>query len=121
MKMKNNFFFFTILLFVLFSSSCIKQKEEAIVFDDSYPLALSPNVTWALITDPYAAYKSEIGWISETNSHCRRGEILQVLGKATDKENNDWYRFEEGWLPSSCLSIYSNRYKALTASSQLKD
>lgn len=123
--MKNTFlrflFFGFLCLSVLTSFSCKKQKEEVIVFDDSYPLALSPNVSWALVTDPYAAYKKELGWNSETSGHCRRGEILQVLGKAVDKESGNWYRFEEGWLPESCLSIYSNRFKALTAAGQLKE
>ena len=32
-----------------------------------------------------------------------------------------WYKFEQGWLPETCLSIYSNRYKAQTAAENLKD
>jgi len=115
------FFFISLILSMFCFSSCKKQKEEVIVFDDSYPLALSPNVSWALVTDPYAAYKSEMGWNSATAGHCRRGEILQVLGKSVDKESKNWYRFEEGWLPESCLSIYSNRFKALNAANQLKE
>lgn len=109
------------IIFLLLLSSCKKQKEEVIVFDNTYPLALYPNISWALVTDPYAAYKVELGWDSETSGHCRRGEILQVLGKNVDRENKNWYRFEDGWLPESCLSIYSNRFKAVTAASQLKE
>ena len=125
MKINNEKHLFLLIipffLCLFFFSSCTKQKEEVIVFDDSYPLALSPNVSWALVTDPYAAYKTEMGWDSATAGHCRRGEILQVLGKSVDKESKNWYRFEEGWLPESCLSIYSNRFKALNAAGQLKE
>ncbi len=108
-------FFLTFLLF-----SCNQKKEEVIVFDEVHPLALYPDVSWALITDPYVAYKKEIGWDSETTGHSRSGEILQVMGMATDSEKEKWYLFEQGWLPASCLSIYSNRFKAQTAAGQLK-
>ena len=74
-------FFLTFLLF-----SCNQKKEEVIVFDEVHPLALYPDVSWALITDPYVAYKKEIGWDSETTGHSRSGEILQVMGMATDSE-----------------------------------
>ena len=96
------------LTFLLFS--CNQKKEEVIVFDEVHPLALYPDVSWALITDPYVAYKKEIGWDSETTGHSRSGEILQVMGMATDSEKEKWYLFEQGWLPASCLSIYSNRF-----------
>ena len=119
--MKYKLFFVVSLLLCIFCVSCNRQKEEVIVFDNTYPQALSPNVSWALITDPYAAYKEEVGWNSKTSGHCRRGEILQVTGQSVDGENTKWYHFEEGWLPATCLSIYSNRYKAQTAASQLLD
>lgn len=99
--------------------SCVNKKEEVIVFDDSYPLALAPDVSWAVVTDPYAAYKSEPDWNSDAVGHCRKGEILQVVGKSTDKDNGEWYSFENGWLPSNCIAIYSNRFKAKTASEQV--
>lgn len=117
---KQRIILFLYIIFLLLTS-CKKQKEEVISFDNTYPLALYPNISWALVTDPYAAYKIELGWDSETLGHCRRGEILQVIGKNVDSENKNWYKFENGWLPESCLSIYSNRFKAVTAASQLKE
>ena len=119
--MKRFIYFLLIIFTVFLLNSCQKQKEEVIVFDDTYPLALAPDVEWALITDPYAAYKSDMNWNANIFGHCRKGEILQVLGKSIDSDNSVWYKFEEGWLPSSCLSIYSNRYKAQTALNNIKD
>lgn len=123
MEKRNNMKFLKVVfvLFVLCSvlCSCSKKKEEVIVFDNSYPLALAPDVSWAVVTDPYAAYKKNPEWVSEVLGHCRKGDILQVMGKSTDSNNDDWYSFETGWLPASCIAIYSNRFKAKTASDLL--
>lgn len=105
----------------LLTVSCKKKREETITFDDRYPLALAPDVTWAVIVDPYAAYKTDLDWNADIAGHCRKGDVLQVLGNATDSNNVKWYRFLEGWLPENCLSVYSNRYKAQTAADSLKD
>ncbi len=108
------------MAFLLAFVSCNGKKEEVIEFDNSHPLALAPNVYWALVPDPYAAFTKDVGWNSETISHCRSGEILQVIGQASDSERVKWYHFNEGWLPETCLSIYSNRFKAETAASQIQ-
>ena len=109
-----------ILFLILLSTSCTKKQEEVIVFDTSEPLSLAPDVEWALITDPYVAYRQTTDWNAEITGHCRRGEIIQVLSKSMDKEKTVWYEFEEGWLPQKCLKIYTNRYKAQTAAGELK-
>ena len=101
--------------------SCNQKKEEVIELNESHPLSLAPDISWALITDPYAAYRSETDWNADITSHCRRGEILQVYAKSLDNNKTVWYKFEQGWLPETCLSIYSNRYKAQTAAENLKD
>lgn len=113
-----------IILYSLFICSvlltaCKSKKEEVILFDNSHPLALAPDVSWAVVVDPYAAYKNEAEWHSEVLGHCRKGEILQVKGKSIDENNDVWYSFENGWLPANCLAIYNNRYKAKTAADQL--
>ena len=109
-----------LLFLILLSTSCTKKQEEVIVFDSSEPLSLAPDVEWALVTDPYAAYKQTTEWNAEVTGHCRRGEILRVYAKSMDKEKTVWYKFEEGWLPEKCLKIYTNRYKAQTAAGALK-
>ncbi|MBR5645969.1 MAG: hypothetical protein IKX23_04950 [Treponema sp.] len=113
--------FIVLFLLALFIVSCKAKREEKIILDNSEPLALVPDVSWALITDPYAAYRKDYNWESENVGHCRRGEILRVVGKSIDQDNFEWYLFEEGWLPSSCLTVYSNRYKAVNAAKSFKD
>lgn len=102
---------FASLTFV-FITSCNLKKEEPIVFDKSYPLALSPDVEWAVVTEPYAAYKAELSWTVSGNKHCRKGEILQIKGKSMDSNNENWFLFDDGWLPEDCLKVFDNRYKA---------
>jgi len=116
------FLFIALLVFAsVISFSCKKNKEEVIELNETHPLSLAPDVEWALVTDPYAAYRSELDWNAPITNHCRRGEILQVFAKSMDKEKTVWYKFENGWLPETCLTIYSNRYKAQTAAEGLKD
>ena len=123
MKLKR-IFIPAILIFILFLiftglTSCQKKTTEPIVFDNSHPLALAPDVEWAVVTEPYAVFRESDEWGAATGGHCRKGEILQVMGKSVDADRENWYYFEGGWLPQSCLSIFSNRYKAETASKGL--
>ena len=109
-----------LILFVLAGLlSCKKKTSEIIVFDDSHPLALAPDVEWAVVTEPYAVFKETDDWGAVTAGHCRKGEILQVMGKSVDASKENWYYFESGWLPQSCVSIFSNRYKAEAVSNNL--
>jgi len=111
----------TILLILTFicSFSCNVKKDEIIVFDNSEPLALAPDISWAVVSDPYAAYRDDIGWNVKGNGHCRRGEILQIKGKSIDKNKEVWYSFENGWLPASCVNVFDNRLKAENFSKKL--
>lgn len=107
------------ILSVILISSCRKKTSEQIIFDDTHPLALAPDVEWAVITEPYAVFKLEDEWGAATAGHCRKGEILQVKGKSVDAAKENWYYFEGGWLPQSYVSIFSNRYKAESVSKTL--
>ncbi len=109
---------FTILM-TAFLPGCAKKSEEKIVFDNSHPLALAPDVEWAVVTEPYAVFKETDEWGASSAGHCRKGEILQVIGKSVDADKQSWYYFDSGWLPQSCVSIFSNRYKAETVSKGL--
>lgn len=104
-------------MFTVFS--CHKNDDTVIVLDNREPLALAPDVEWAVVTDPYAAYKTEVGWTSSVAGHCRKGEILQIKGKSVDSNKETWYFFENGWLPENCLSVFNNRLKASSVSEQL--
>jgi len=117
--MKKFFCLFIVLILTLACSGCRKNDDLVIVLDNSEPLALAPDVEWAVVTDPYAAYKKEIGWTSAVAGHCRKGDILRVKGKSVTKDKETWYYFENGWLPYNCISIYSNQLKAKTVSENL--
>ena len=123
MKLNKDFRKIILISLILLSStlfsSCQKKAAEPIVFDNSHPLALAPDVEWAVVTEPYAVFKEKDEWGAASVGHCRKGEILQVKGKAVDASKDTWYYFEGGWLPQSCLSIFSNRYKAETVSKNL--
>ena len=122
MKMYKKFVTALILLIVTFMiSSCAKKAEEAIVFDTTHPLALAPDVEWAVIIEPYAVFRVEDDWGADTAGHCRKGEILQIKGKSVDAANENWYYFDGGWLPQSCVSVFSNRYKAESVSKNLNE
>ena len=120
-KMKVNKYLYLLVILVLacLFSSCQKKSSEVIVFDNSHPLALAPDVEWAVVTEPYAVLRDTDEWGASTVGHCRKGEILQVKGKSVDAAKENWYYFEGGWLPQSCVSIFSNRYKAETVSKSL--
>jgi len=120
-KMKNKIItiFVVSIITASFFTGCAKKSSEVIVFDNSHPLALAPDVEWAVVTEPYAVFKDTDEWGAATAGHCRKGEILQVMGKSVDDAKENWYYFEGGWLPQSCVSIFSNRYKAETVSKSL--
>lgn len=108
-----------ILFLVLFSTGSCSEKKQ-IVFDSSEPLALAPDVQWAVVVEPYATFRKTTDWAGEINGHCRKGDILQIKGNAVFNNSENWYYFDEGWLPVSVLDIYSNRYKAESAAGLLK-
>ncbi len=113
------FIFLLCLCFLFFS--CNSKKEEVIYFSDSDPLALAPGVNWALVVIPYASYKADISYDSETNGHCRKGDIMQVIATSMDDNHVNWYKFEAGWLSEDSVRIYTNKFRAENAASKLKD
>jgi hypothetical protein len=119
---KRAVFFYLLFLVVLpwLMSGCVKKSSEEILFDNSEPLALAPDVTWAVVLDPYAGYRKKASWNSEVTSYCRKGEILQVLGETEARDGGNWYEFKNGWLPELSVTVYSNRFRADSAARRLK-
>lgn len=116
---KTKLFLFLAIFLSLSFISC-EKKTDVIYFDESEPLALAPDIKWALVVEPYAAFKDSLDWDSKINGYCRKGDILQIISRSEDDDDTSWYKFEQGWLPASCLSVYSNRMKAQTAAKDLK-
>ena len=107
-----------LLLFSLLIIGCVKKDETEIILDNSEPFALAPDVQWAVVSEPYAAFKESKDWSASVIGHCRKGDVLQVKGKSLDSKNEVWYYFEQGWLPSSSVLVYNNRLKAQKISNQ---
>lgn len=114
-------FIFVIFSSVIFLFSCSKNKM-GVPADLSHIENLVVSGEWAVVTIPYAAFRAEPVIQSKIVAHSRRGDIYPVIGKFLQKfEDNSqqvWYKFEEGWLLESELSIFSNKLQAEYASSQ---
>ena len=107
-----------LLLFSFLIIGCAKKDETEIILDNSEPLALAPDVQWAVVSEPYAAFKESKDWSASVIGHCRKGDVLQIKGKSLDSKNEVWYYFEQGWLHSSSVLVYSNRLRAQKYASQ---
>ncbi|MGN0740067.1 MAG: hypothetical protein ACI4LX_07840 [Treponema sp.] len=109
---------------ICFFSSC-KARNEQIVFQENDVINLNPSISWAVVTEPYAAFRKESSWDSSALDHCRLGDVLMIEGCAILNKKNDssakeiWYRFDKGWLVESSVSVYQNKLKAQKAAASL--
>ena len=119
--MKNFARFFKSLFFLFLAAtffSCSKWSA-APAFESSDPLASYPGVQWAVVSVPYAACRESPDYSAPIKSQFRKGQILMVTGEQTvqiDKDTKElWYAFDDGWIPSSLLNIYRNKFQAEAA------
>lgn len=111
--------FFSISLFFF---SCDRNKDSEIPLDNSDPLALAPDIRWALVNDPYAAFRADTSWDAEAVAYCKQGDLFPILASATtsgERGSETWYLMERGWLPESVVSIYPNKFRAAKAAAAL--
>lgn len=109
---------FLVLSFALAFFSCERNKAEDIQLDNSDPLALAPDIRWALVGDPYAAFRENTSWNADAVGYCKQGELFPILASASvqgERGVEVWYLMEDGWLPESAVSIYPNKYRAQKA------
>lgn len=102
--------------------SCGKNRTEEIALDNSDPLALAPDVRWALVGDPYAAFREETSWNSDAVGYCKLGDFFPIKASASvmgESGQETWYLFEDGWLPASAVSVYPNKFRAAKAAAAL--
>lgn len=126
MMLRSKIVFVFILVFPLIFSSCFSKNEnEAIVFDNSEPLALLPDIKWAVIKDSYSAFHAEASWESSVNSYCRCGQICRIIGNKTVINSSGiaekWIKSENGWIPNSVVVVCSNLYNARSVSESLQN
>jgi hypothetical protein len=106
---------------LLLLCGCVR-KNVPLTLDNSDPLALDPGIEWAVVHDPYAAYRKTAGYDAPVTAHCRKADILQVTGRCTvriDTTDETWYAFRDGWLPGNSIDIYSNKFRAKSAAALL--
>ena len=112
-----------VLLFVfVLLGACSKEKPIVLNADDIQ--ALTPGVEWAVVTEPYAAFREEPAFESTVMAHARKADVLEVKGKTLSKDSLTsrtftWYKFDQGWLELSAVVIYDNRLKAQKAALSL--
>ena len=112
------------LLWLLSLVGCLRRDGAVYTFDDGTPLAVSPEVEWAVVSVPYAACYEETDYASAVTTHCRRGEVLVVQGRRTVKletKTELWYAFDAGWIPAGSLAVYPNKLRADNAARLLRE
>lgn len=105
---------FIAILSLLVLTSCQKEEEKPIDVSHTQSLASSPK--WAVITEAYASYLTEPKQDSAIASYGRVGDVIPVDGIKIENTDTVWYKFEQGWLPQSSVTIYSNKLQATSAS-----
>lgn len=124
--MKNLKLVFVILFSAILFFACDKKSVSIDLSNKDY-IELNPNISWAVVIEPYAAFRSEASWSAPTNDHCRLGDVLMITGNAIldnpieQNEKEIWYRFDKGWLSEGSVSVYQNKLKAQKAASTLTE
>lgn len=126
--MKKFFYVSLILFFLLSFASC--QKRNSIEINSS-SLEIAPDLQWALIVVPYAAFRADSSFSSQVQGSARKGEIFVVKGKKSIREESNgdensldrtvWYNFEQGWLDESLVRIYDTKLKAQNAAKRIQN
>lgn len=118
----------TAALGVLFLCStltgCSRVDREETV-DLSLFETIQSDGEWAVISEPYVAYREFPDPSSNVMAHGRLGDISHVEGKSLVpdlKLNNSviWYQFADGYVAENSVVIYSNRLKAQSAAAELQ-
>lgn len=123
----------TKLVLILSIVSCLlscKKKEDQMILDFSVFENISTVDEWAVITDPYVAYHEQAGNDSDVTAHGRRADIILIKGKKyiqekrnsknNPEENVLWYYFDQGWLSSTSIKVYSNKLQAEKVSKEIQ-
>ena len=124
--MNKKIFFAVFLFFLCLSlSSCFRRQEEPLI-DISAAESLVPGERWALIVEPYAAYRIKPSFTAGISAHGRQGDIEKVSGTFIDADSASreramlWYCFSSGWLPEKTVRVYSNKLKAEFAAGKIQ-
>ncbi|MDR1785288.1 MAG: hypothetical protein LBR23_02310 [Spirochaetaceae bacterium] len=89
--------------------------------------AMGYGVLWAVIIEPYAAFRESCSPSAPTAAYGRRCDVEQVTARTLvpDPSQGDaktalWYGFAKGWLPENSVLVFSNKYKAMNMADQMR-
>ena len=123
MNVKKIFFLFSVILISTSLISCnSKNKIEITPFEEE---GILPDLSWILVTVPYAPVREDCDFSSNVVSQIRKGEVFEVMGsrlveyKASKDEDEIapslWYKIDSGWVESRNVNLYDTKLKALNA------
>ncbi|MGP1510052.1 hypothetical protein [Treponema lecithinolyticum] len=105
--------YFLCTLFCILSG-CTAEKNEQLI-DISEVENIGFAEPWALINEPYAAYRIKPSDTADAASHGRQGDVVKLIGSYIDIRDGQrrlWYQFTAGWLPETAVSLFSNKLQA---------
>lgn len=112
MSLKQKLLAALLLSTLLTACSLNKPGRQA---DLSRSESLITSSEWAVISSPYAAFRSESSIDAEVSSHGRQGDVCEIAGKKivkSGKETVIWYKFADGWLSENDITVCTNSMQA---------
>lgn len=106
-------------LFTITSCNIKSTKNTQINLSDTQNLAISDN--WAIINTAYAAFRTSYDENSKIEAPGRLGDIYCVKGHHIAQNGDNWYQFDNGWLPSTVVIIFDNKLQAEFAAKNIKN
>ncbi len=90
-------------------------------------MAYIPGTEWAVVTEPIACLRADIGFEEKVNVRVRIGDMMQVRGRkivrietAEGRESSMvWYLFDRGWMEETSLKVFDNKMRAESMSKKL--
>ncbi|MDR3283595.1 MAG: hypothetical protein LBS97_00250 [Treponema sp.] len=112
------------LTVVLLFAACTPKNADTLVDVSVFEKGLEYGVQWAVVSDPYATFRSASDFSAPVSGYGRRGDIQKVTGQVIvpgASGSTVWYGFDKGWLPANSIIIYSNEIKARRASESFRE
>jgi hypothetical protein len=115
-------------IFILFVFAGCARQQNAPVDVSIFQHSLEYGSQWAVISEPYATFRTDTDFSAPVSGYGRRGDVQKITasvivtsGTGGDAVRTVWYGFEKGWLPDASVVVFSNELKAKRASESLQE
>jgi hypothetical protein len=115
-------------IFIVFVFAGCNRQKDVLVDVSVFQTSLEYGTEWAVISEPYATFRTDTDFSAPVSGYGRRGDVQKVTGHviATSGTGGNvvrtiWYGFKTGWLPESSVIICSNELKAKRASESFQE